>query len=176
MAECVGRNGFSDFRFFHQIFKHNKNHHPGEPAAPAVQKKNIFLAWFNGDMYANIISIHLYIFYCRLSDRHQSFLVSLPDHSDEPHIKVKTGKPQINQFGNAQSATVQGFKYCLVSSAFGFAQVNLRNDLFNFFKAQCIGKALLSLGDSSKMVGSFLLIFSIRQKLKNERMPEIIRA
>jgi hypothetical protein len=146
MAEGVRGDVFSDAGLPDKVFQEQEDHDPGEPAAAAVEEEDILMAWLDRYVYADILHIDADIFDGGAADGYQSFLISLADHADIPYVEVEAGDPQVDDFTDAESAAVHCLEDSFVTPSFGFAKIDMADDVFDLVEAEYVGKGPFQLG------------------------------
>src|SRR5579863_5025296 len=98
------------------------------------------MAGFDGNVGAGSLAVDADMSNRFPADGYETLLVAFADHADIADIGVEAGDAEVDEFADAETAAVHGFEDGLVAVAFGFAVVDLRDDLFDLVEAQDIGK------------------------------------
>lgn len=69
---------FIEAYFFGQLFYNGENHGSGKLSSPAVKEKNIFMAFFNGQMHPLFLSVNIYIFFVDFTNGNKTLFVAFP--------------------------------------------------------------------------------------------------
>ena len=140
MPEGMGGNIFGDAGLADQVFQEEEDHDPREPAAAAVEEEDIFMTRLDRDVDADLLLVDPNVFDGGGPDWHQPFLVPLADYPDIAYVQVKTGDPEVNDFADAEAATVHRFKDGLISPSFRFTEVDPADDGLYLVEAEYIGE------------------------------------
>ena len=155
MAQGMRRYVFSDAGFFYQVFQQQEDHYPAQFAAAAVQEKNVVVARLYGNVYAYILPVDVNVFDGAAANGYQSFFIALAQYFYKAQVKVEIRYFKVYQLTHPQAAAVQGFQDGFVSAAFGFAEINLRNNGFNFFKGERVWQRSFQFGCFQQYRGVF---------------------
>ena len=143
MPEGMRGNIFGDAGLTDQVFQEEEDHDPREPATAAVEEKDIFMTRLDRNVDADFLLVDPDVFDGGGPDRHQSFLVPLADYPDIAYVQVKTGDPEVNDFADAEAATIHRFKDGFITPSFRFAEVDLADDGLYLVEAEYIGEGPL---------------------------------
>jgi hypothetical protein len=140
MTEGMRGDIFCDTGLPDQVFEEQEDHLPRKLAAPSVEKEGVFMTGFCAEVDADILLIDADIFDGGAADGYQSFLIAFADHADVAHVQVEAGDPEVDDFTDAQTAAVHGFEDGLIAPAFGLAEVDTADDVFDLIEAEDIRK------------------------------------
>ena len=146
MAEGMRGDVLGDPGLLYEVFEQQEDHHAAKAAAAAVEEEDIFMAGLDGDMGADLLLVDADVFDSDAADGYQPFLVALADHANIADVEVEAGNTEVDDFADAEPAAVHGFEDGFVAVAFGFAEVDPADDLFDLIEAQHVGECAFQFG------------------------------
>src|SRR6185437_9981976 len=138
MPEGMGRDTFGNPRLPDKVFQQEEDHHPGEPATPAVEEKDVFVTGFRRHMHPDLVLVDADVFDGGIADRYEAFFIAFADDPDIAFAEIETGDADTNRLADPQTAAVHGFQDGFIAAAFGFAEIDSADDGFNLIKAEYI--------------------------------------
>ena len=146
MAKRMGGDVLADPGVFDEVFEEQKDHNAAKAAAAAVEKEDVFVAWLDGNMGADLLLIDVDVSDGGAADGYEPFLITLSDHPDIADVEVEAGNAEVDDFADPEAAAVHRFEDSFIAGAFGLAKVDLKEDPFDLLKAEHIGKGAFQFG------------------------------